>query len=344
LRIAQVSPLHESVPPKLYGGTERVVHELTEELVRLGHEVTLYASGDSVTSAELVAVTPSALRLTPECTDHLAHHMLLVELVARDARRYDIVHFHCDFLHFPLSRRLVPTHVTTLHGVLNAYDLAPLYREFADFPLVSISDAQRAPLPFANWQATIYHGYQPERFVFQPEEGDYLAFLGRFSPEKGPDDAIEIARRAGMPIKLAAKVDGADREYFRERIEPLLGAPGVEAIGEVDEAGKCAFLGNARALLFPIDWEEPFGLVMIEAMACGTPVVAYRRGSVPEVIEDGVTGFVVDDVEGAVAALGRIENLSRERCREAFERRFSAARMAGEYVEVYRRLLRRVAA
>jgi glycosyltransferase involved in cell wall biosynthesis len=332
------------VPPKLYGGTERVVYELTEELVRLGHEVTLYASGDSVTSAELVAVTPSALRLTPQCTDQLAHHLLLVELAARDAHRYDIVHFHCDFLHFPLSRRMVPTHVTTLHGVLNEYDLAPLYREFADFPLVSISDAQRAPLPFANWQATIYHGYQPERYLFQPAPGDYLAFLGRFSPEKGPGDAIEIARRAGLPIKLAAKVDAVDRDWFREQIEPLLELPGVEAVGEVDEAGKSGFLGGARALLFPIDWEEPFGLVMIEAMACGTPVIAYRRGSVPEVIEEGVTGFVVDDVEGAVAALGRIDEISRARCRETFERRFSAARMTQEYLEVYRRLLRRAAA
>jgi glycosyltransferase involved in cell wall biosynthesis len=336
--------LHESVPPKAYGGTERVVSDLTEELVRLGHEVTLYASGDSVTAAELVAVTPQALRLDPACVDQLAHHMLLVERVARDAQRYDLVHFHCDFIHFPVSRRVVPAHLTTLHGVLNEHDLASLYREFADFPLVSISDSQRRGLPFANWVATIHHGMPPSRFRFQSGKGDYLAFLGRFSPEKAPHEAIEIARRSGLPIRLAAKLDDVDRRYFEEKVEPLLGVPGVEAVGEVGEDAKSDFLGGARALLFPIDWEEPFGLVMIEAMACGTPVVAYRRGSVPEVIDQGVTGFVVDGLADAVAAVAAIDGLSRERCREVFEARFGVERMTRDYLDVYRRLVRKVAA
>jgi glycosyltransferase involved in cell wall biosynthesis len=344
LRIAQVSPLFESVPPALYGGTERVVSYLTEELVRSGHDVTLYASGDSQTSARLVPVCPQALRLAEGSVDHLAHHILMLELVARDAHRYDVVHFHCDYLHYPLSRRVVPVHVTTLHGRLDTPDLLPLYREFTDMPLVSISDAQREPLPFANWQATVYHGLPSGRFHFHAGAGDYLAFLGRISPEKRVDRAIDIAAKAGIPIRVAAKVDPADREYYESEIRALLEGADVEFVGEITEEQKDEFLGNARALLFPIDWPEPFGLVLIEAMACGTPVVAYRNGSIPEIVEEGVTGFVVDDRESATRAVERIGELSRERCRELFEERFSAERMARDYVRVYERVAERAAA
>jgi glycosyltransferase involved in cell wall biosynthesis len=339
VRIAQVAPLYESVPPQLYGGTERVVSFLTEELVAQGHEVTLFASGDSETSARLVAPCAQSLRLDPESVDHVAHHVLMLEMVAARAADFDLVHFHCDYLHYPISRRAVRRHVTTLHGRLDLPDLVPLYREFGDVPVVSISDAQRAPLPHANWRATVHHGLPLDLLRLQPEDGGYLAFLGRLSPEKRGDRAIEIARQAGLPLKVAAKVDDQDRDYFRQEIEPLLGEPGVEYVGEIGEAEKQEFLGGARALLFPIDWPEPFGLVMIEALACGTPVIAYARGSVPEVIEDGVTGFLVDDRGGAVAAVGRLDTLSRRRCREVFEERFSARRMARDYLGVYRGLL-----
>ncbi len=345
MRIAQVAPLYESVPPRLYGGTERVVSWLTEALVRQGHDVTLFASGDSVTKARLVAPVPKALRLDASCVDQLALHLILLEEVFRRRGDFDVVHFHCDYLHFPLSRRHRQPHLTTLHGRLDIPELPRLYHEYEGEPVVSISDAQRRPLPWLNWQGTVYHGLPPGLHTFRDGPGQYLAFLGRVSPEKGVDRAIEIARRLGRPLKIAAKVDRADRDYFKEQIEPLLrrSAPLVEFVGEVGGRDKDEFLGKATALLFPIDWPEPFGLVMIEAMACGTPVIAFRRGSVPEVIDDGVTGLIVDDVEAAVRAVGRVGELSRRRCREVFERRFSDERMARDYVALYARLARRAA-
>jgi glycosyltransferase involved in cell wall biosynthesis len=335
VRIAQVAPLYEAVPPKLYGGTERVVSYLTEELVRQGHEVTLFASGDSVTKADLVPACPRALRLDPTCKDSLAHHMILLEQVARLAHRFDIVHFHIDYLHFPLSRRLGVPHVTTLHGRLDLPDLPAVYDEFCDMPLVSISDAQRTPLPQANWQATVLHGLPTDLLAAREQPGKYLAFLGRISPEKRVDRAVEIARRVGLPLKVAAKVDAADRDYYREQIAPLFRDPLVEYIGEIGERDKAEFLGNAIALLFPIDWPEPFGLVMIEAMACGTPIVAWRCGSVPEVIDEGVTGFIVEDIEAAALAVAKAAALDRKRCRQVFEQRFCVARMARDYLRAY---------
>lgn len=337
LRIAQVAPLFESVPPRLYGGTERVVSYLTEELVRLGHDVTLFASGDSVTEARLVSCAPEALRLDPRCIDQLAHHVLMLERVFQDRTPFDLVHFHIDYLHFPLSRRRPVPQVTTLHGRLDIPDLVPLYQEFRDMPVISISDAQRAPLPQANWQATVPHGLPADLYAFHPDRGRYLAFLGRVSREKRLDLAIEIARRAGMPIRIAAKVDPANRAHFEQQIEPLLRQPHVEWLGEIGEAEKSHFLGGAHALLFPIQWPEPFGLVMIEAMACGTPTIAFREGSVPEVLEDGVTGFIVDGVDEAAAAVARIGTLSRRGVRAVFERRFSATHMAEAYLDVYAR-------
>ncbi|MCI0699636.1 MAG: glycosyltransferase family 4 protein [Planctomycetia bacterium] len=340
MRIAQVAPLYEAVPPKLYGGTERVVSYLTEELVRQGHDVTLFASGDSVTSARLVPACREALRLDKTCVDTLALHFVMLERVAREARHFDVIHFHVDYLHYPLSRRLGVPHVTTLHGWLNLPELNVLYDEFSDVPVISISNYQRRPLPRANWQATVYHGLPP--CPTQNEaSGDYLAFLGRISPEKRADRAVEIARRVGMKLRVAAKVDRADVEYYRAEIEPLFRDPLVEFIGEIGEDEKPAFLGNARAVLFPIDWPEPFGLVMIESMRCGTPVIGWRCGSVPEVIDDGVTGFIVDDLDEAVRAVDRLGELDRESIRDVFETRFSAARMAADYVAVYQRLLAR---
>ncbi len=341
MKIAQVAPLCESVPPQQYGGTERVVSYLTEELVRLGHEVTLFASGDSITGAELVAPCPAALRLDGSCRDPMAHHVRLLEMVFQHVHRFDLVHFHTDYLHFPLSRRHSFAHLTTLHGRLDIPDLRPLYREFDDMPLVSISDAQRHPLPDAGWLATVPHGLPEDLFTFRPEPGRYLLFLGRISPEKRPDRAIEIARRSGLHLKIAAKVDRADRVYYEEEIRPLLREAGsaVEFVGEVGGADKDRLLGEALALLFPIDWPEPFGLVMIEAMACGTPVIAFRNGSVPEVMEDGVTGFVVESVDEAVRAVGRVGGLSRDRCRGVFRERFGAARMARDYLDLYHRLV-----
>jgi glycosyltransferase involved in cell wall biosynthesis len=341
LKIAQVAPLYESVPPQCYGGTERVVSYLTEELVRQGHEVTLFASGDSVTAARLIAPCPRSLRLDAGCRDQLAHHLLLLDQVFEHAGEFDVIHFHCDYLHFPLSRRHTVPHVTTLHGRLDLPDQQPLYRHFADQPLISISDSQRRPLAWANWQGTVYHGLPLDLHTFRERQGQYLAFLGRISPEKRVDRAIEIARRVGMPLRVAAKVDAADRAYYEDEVRPLLDAagPAVEFLGEVGGKDKDEFLGNAYALLFPIDWPEPFGLVMIEAMACGTPVIAYRHGSVAEVMDDGVTGFVVQDIEQAVAAVGRVGGLSRRCCREVFERRFSAPRMAHDYLTIYRRLV-----
>ena len=339
MKIAQVAPLYESVPPKYYGGSERVVSYLTEELVRQGHDVTLFASGDSVTSARLVAACRRSLRLDKNCVDQLAHHIRMLDLLFRDAKDFDIVHFHIDYLHFPLTRREGIRSVTTLHGRLNIPDLAPLYREFRDMPVVSISDSQRRPLPWIGWQATVHHGLPENLYKFQEKPDGYLAFLGRISPEKRVDRAIQIARRTGMEIKIAAKVDDTDREYFETVVEPMLKDPLTEYLGEIGDGEKGDFLGRARALLFPIDWPEPFGLVMIEAMACGTPIIAYANGSVPEVIEHGVTGFLVEDLDDAVRAVERIPTLSRRRCREVFEERFSARRMAHDYVAVYERLV-----
>jgi glycosyltransferase involved in cell wall biosynthesis len=336
MRIAQVAPLYESVPPMCYGGTERVVSYLTEELVRQGHDVTLYASGDSRTEARLVPVCERSLRLDAACTDSLSHHVLMLERVVQDAAQYDVIHFHVDHLHFPLSRRISTPSVTTLHGRLDLPELVPLYREFAERPVVSISAAQRAPLPGIGWRGTVHHGLPMDLHQFRRGPGGYLAFLGRVSPEKGADTAVEIAQRTGMHLKIAAKVDRADRRYFEERVQPLLPGSTAEFVGEIGEEEKGEFLGNAKALLFPIDWPEPFGLVMIEALACGTPVIAFRRGSVPEVLEDGVTGFIVDGVDDAVRAVARIDELSRARCRAAFERRFSASRMAHDYLAIYR--------
>ncbi len=339
MRIAQVAPLHESVPPQLYGGTERIVSYLTEELVHQGHEVSLFATGDSVTRARLQAIVPQALRLDPHCRDALAYHILLLDAVVREAAEFDIIHFHTDYLHFPLARFLNTPQLITLHGRLDLPDLQPLYRRFADMPLVSISDNQRTPLPFVNWQETVYHGLPEDLYTFHAGTGDYLAFIGRISPEKRLDRAIEIAKRVGMPLRIAAKVDPVDRLYFDEKIRPLLTDPRVEYLGEIGEDEKNEFLGKAYALLFPIDWPEPFGLVMIEAMACGTPVIAFRRGSVPEVIEDGETGFVVDNIDEAVCAVKNTGNISRRRCRRVFTERFSAKRMTKDYIGVYRAII-----
>lgn len=346
MKIAQIAPLAESVPPRLYGGTERVVSYLTEELVRLGHDVTLFASGDSETRATLVACSPQALRLDAAIRDPLAPVTLMLEEVRRRANEFDILHFHLEHVHFPLFRSLARKTVTTLHGRLDLPEVAPLYREFRDMPLVSISASQRAPMPAGNWVGTVHHGLAEDICPFNPAfnqsaRSGYFAFLGRVSPEKGLDRAIEIVRRAGVPLRIAAKVDRADEEYFNEKIVPLLATPGIEFIGEVNEEQKPAFLGNAIALIFPIDWPEPFGLAMIESMSCGTPVIAWRRGSVPEVIDDGRTGFIVDSIEAAVAAVERAPRLNRLAVRNRFEERFSAARMAQDYLSVYRAIGRR---
>jgi glycosyltransferase involved in cell wall biosynthesis len=337
MRIAQVAPLFESVPPQLYGGTERVVSYLTEELVRLGHDVTLFASGDSVTSAHLIRCCERSLRLDEATRDHLAYQVLMLEEVAKRAAHFDLIHYHIDYFHYPLSRRQSTPQLTTLHGRLDLPELAPLYREYREMPVVSISDAQRAPLPHANWLATVHHGLPLDLLPFHPVPGSYLAFMGRVSPEKRLDRAIEIARRAGIELRVAAKVDPVDRSYFEAVIDPLLKGPYVEWVGEIGEADKGEFLGNALALLFPIDWPEPFGLVMIEAMACGTPVIAFAGGSVAEVVEPGVTGRIVGDVAGAVAAVASAAKMDRAACRRAFETRFSAARMASDYVALYER-------
>lgn len=340
MRIAQVAPLFETVPPRRYGGTERVVAWLTEELVRRGHEVTLFASAGSVTRARLVPCAPGPLRLTERCAGGIAWHVAMLEEVASRARQFDLIHFHVDQIHLPLARRIPTPSLTTLHGRLDQEGLEALYDTYSDAPLVSISDAQRAPLPRASWLGTVHHGLPLERMRFGRGGGGYLVFLGRIAPEKGPDRAIELARRARMPLKIAAKVDPADRAYFEREIRPLLG-PGVEMIGEVGELEKDELLGGAEALLFPIDWPEPFGLVMIESMARGTPVVARPRGSVPEVLEHGVTGFVAEDDDGALEALERVRELDRGRIRAVAERRFSVEAMADGYLALYARLLAR---
>ena len=338
MRIAQVAPLYERTPPRLYGGTERVVSYLTEELVRQGHDVTLFASGDSVTSAELIAPCERALRLDPDCCDALAYHIIMLDQVYRRASQFDVIHFHIDYLHFPTSRRQRVPQLTTLHGRLDLPELQHVYRQFRDMPLVSISNAQRRPLEWANWRATIFHGL-PEN-LYSPDRGAgrYLAFIGRISPEKRVDRAIEVAQRVGMPIRIAAKIDKVDAEYFQTQIKPMLDHPLVEFIGEITEDEKQELLGNAYALLFLIDWPEPFGLAMIEAMACGTPVIAFRNGSVPELVQEGVSGFVVDSMDQAAAAVYKVETLHRAACRKAFEDRFTVCRMARNYVAEYKRL------
>lgn len=340
MKIAQVAPLSESVPPRLYGGTERIVSYLTEELVRLGHEVTLFASGDSVTSAELVPCCPQALRLDTAVRDQLPHHLLMLEQVVRRAPSFDVIHFHVDLLQMPLVRAFASSTLTTVHGRLDLPDLVPFYRVFSEAQLVSISDDQRRLLRFANFVRTIQHGLPTDLLPFVAEpQGGYLAFLGRISEEKRPDRAIEIATRAGLPLKIAAKIDRVDEAYWRETIAPMIAMnPNVEYIGEIGEREKAAFLGNARALLMPIDWPEPFGLVMIEAMSCGTPTIAFRHGSVPEILEEGRSGFIVEDVAEAVRACGRIDALPREGVRAAFEERFTASRMAMDNLDVYRTL------
>jgi glycosyltransferase involved in cell wall biosynthesis len=339
IKIAQVSPLYESVPPKLYGGTERVISFLTEELVKQGHEVTLFASGDSVTSARLIPASESALRLNPSCEDQLVHHIGMLQRVLDESDHFDIVHFHIDYLHFPLSRLMRLPHVTTLHGRLNIPDLQPFYKMFNDMPVISISNEQRKPLADIHWVGNVYHGLPEDLFQPHYHTGKYLAFLGRVSPEKGLDHAIDISIQSGIPLKVAAKVDKNDQEYFEQRISKLLEHPLIEFVGEISEKEKNEFLGNAVALLFPINWEEPFGLVMIESLACGTPVVAYNRGSVPELINHGTSGFIVDNPEDAVKAVQNISLLDRQECRKYFEERFSARRMAQDYLKVYSQAL-----
>lgn len=338
MKIAQIAPLFESVPPKLYGGTERIVSYLTEELVRQGHDVTLFASGDSRTLARLWASSPQAFRSQSGAVNRDVPMILMQEQVfGVDAGRFDIIHSHLDFLGFPLSRRCATAVLTTLHGRLDLPELVPMYGEYADMPVVSISNAQRTPLPNANWQGTVYHGL-PELYTFHPNPGSYLAYLGRICPEKRPDHAIEIAKRVGIPIRIAAKIDPLDREYFETKIAPLLDHPLVEYLGEVTDAEKCDLLGNAVAVLCTYDWPEPFGIVLIEALACGTPVLAYRCGSIPEIIEDGVTGFICDDLDGMVAAIDRLPLIRRQRCRDSFKTRFTVERMVQDYLAIYQRM------
>jgi glycosyltransferase involved in cell wall biosynthesis len=340
MNIAQVSPLWESVPPDLYGGTERVVSYITEELVRLGHQVTLFASGDSKTAARLHAACPRALNMQAEGpVNRDAPLVLMLELAfGREAAQFDIIHSHLDFLAFPMSRRCTTPTLTTLHGRLDLPELRPVFEEYRDMPVVSISNAQRTPLPDANWHGTVYHGLPKDLYAFHPRPGSYLAFLGRISPEKRPDHAIEIAKRVGMPLRIAAKVDPADRAYFEGQIERLLDHPLIEYVGEISDAEKFDFLGDAAALLCPYDWPEPFGLVLIESLACGTPVLAYRRGSMPEIIDDGVTGFICNSLEEMAGAIDRIPLLTRQHCRWAFEERFTIHRMVEDYLALYERI------
>jgi glycosyltransferase involved in cell wall biosynthesis len=341
MKIAQVSPLYESVPPRLYGGTERVVSYLTEELVKQGHEVTLFASGDSITKARLRSCCDKALRLDSSCIDQIAPHFTLLEMVHKELENFDVVHYHLDYLHYPLSRRnhLVP-HITTLHGRLDLPELQPLYNEYRDIPLISISNSQQSALPLVNWKGTIYHGLPLELYKRNENPGKYLAFVGRVSYEKRIDRAIEIAKRTGIPLKIAAKIGKEDEEYYENILKPLLNDPLVEFVGEIGEKDKDEFLGNAMALLFPIDWPEPFGLVMIEAMACGTPVIGWRIGSVPEIIDQGVSGFIVESIEESVEAVKSISSLSRKVVRETFEKRFSASGMAKNYLELYEDMIK----
>ncbi|PHK94559.1 glycosyl transferase [Pseudoroseomonas rhizosphaerae] len=339
MRIAQISPLFEAVPPKLYGGTERVVSSLTEELVAMGHDVTLFASGDSVTAARLAAMRDQALRLDPTVKDWVAHYYKMVEQIAQRAGEFDIIHSHIDYFPLGLLDRQATPFLTTLHGRLDLPEFKMIYETYGHTPFVSISDNQRLPIPRLNWARTVLHGMPADRLTPQPVEQKYFAFLGRVSPEKGLDRAIRIAARAGVKLKVAAKIDDADRAYYNREISPLMNQPHVEYIGEINDSQKPEFLSGAHALLFPIDWPEPFGLVMIEAMACGTPVIAMRRGSVPEVLENGLTGFIIENEDEAVAAVPRIAELDRARIRRRFEERFTARRMAEDYVSVYQQLI-----
>lgn len=339
MRIAQVAPLYESVPPRLYGGTERVASWLTEQLVSLGHEVTLFASGDSVTNARLIPVCKKALRLDPDSVDPLAHHVAMVEQVFKQAEEFDLIHFHTDYLHFSLSRRVPVPCITTLHGRQDLPDLVPLYKEFSDVPLVSISDAQRQPLPWVNWVGTVHHGLPVNSLSLNERSGDYLAFLGRISPEKGLDRAIDIAIQSGKKLKIAAKIDRGDRAYFESRIKPLLDHPLIEFLEEIGASEKQEFLGNAAALLFPIEWPEPFGIVLIESLACGTPVIAHPFGSVPEIIQDQLVGYHVRTLEQAVEAVHRLGEIDRRECRSHFELNFTDERMAHDYVKLYHQII-----
>lgn len=340
MRVAQVAPLFESVPPRLYGGTERIVHYLTEQLIELGHDVTLFASRDSKTSARLCGQCERALRLDPQQCDPVAQHLCEIEEVAQRRNEFDIIHFHVDYLHFPISRRDRLRHLTTLHGRLDIPTLEPLYREYSEMPVVSISRSQQIPLPHANWIGTVHHGLPLNLLQYSDVPEDYLAFVGRVSPEKGLARAIHIAKAVGTRLRVAAKVDTADAVYFEKHIVPLLSDPAIEFVGEIAESEKSEFMGKAKALLFPVDWPEPFGLVMIEAMACGTPVIAFRCGSVPEIIEHGLTGFIVDDVEGAISATRRIGTLDRRAVRRGFERRFTVNHMALQYLKLYTKIAR----
>jgi glycosyltransferase involved in cell wall biosynthesis len=335
MRIAQVAPLYESVPPQLYGGTERVVSYLTEELVHLGHEVTLFASGDSVTRARLVASCSYALRLDPHCRDTLAPHIRMLSHVYRRAQEFDIIHCHTDYLGLPLARTTTTPTILTLHGRLDIPELIPMYNDHPEVRLISISDAQRIPLAHPNWMATVYHGIPPHLYSFHPQSGSYLLFLGRICSEKRPDSAIRVACRAGLPLRIAAKIDRADQEYFETTIRPLLDHPLIEFLGEVNEQQKRVLLGNALALLFPIDWPEPFGLVMIEALASGTPVIACPRGAVPEVLCDGVTGLLCESEDEMVEAVHHVAALDRAACRREFEQRFPVQVMGQNYLKVY---------
>jgi glycosyltransferase involved in cell wall biosynthesis len=339
MHIAQLAPLAESVPPKLYGGTERVVAWLVDELVELGHDVTLFASGDSRTKGDLHPVWPHALRLGRKGTDPNAASAVLLETVAKRAREFDVIHAHIDWLHLPLFSRLGVPFLTTMHGRLDLPGLSGTLKQFPDTSFVSISNHQRGPLPEANWIGTIQHGLPSGLFSPSYEKGSYLAFLGRLTAEKGPEAAIRIARAAGKPLRIAAKIPRAETSFFKKHLEPQVDGTHVQLVGEVDDAKKQPFLAEAAALLFPIDWPEPFGLVMIEAMACGTPVIAYPSGSVPEVVEDGVTGFIVENEEEATAAVHRLDELDRKKIRARFEQRFSAKRMARQYEDQYRKLV-----
>jgi glycosyltransferase involved in cell wall biosynthesis len=339
MKIAQIAPLYESCPPRLYGGTERIVSYLTEELVRLGHDVTLFASGDSQTEAALEPGCRTALRLDMSCQDPLVHHLIMLYRMRCQEHEFNILHFHTGYLHFPLFADLCNRTVTTLHGRLDLADLPIAMREFSMMPLVSISQAQRRPMTWANWYGTVHHGLPKDLYSLGDGSGQYLAFLGRISPEKRPDRAITIAKHTCLPLRIAAKVDRVDRVYHEANIEPLLDDPLIQFIGEISEVEKNAFLGNAIALLFPIDWPEPFGLVLIEAMATGTPVIAFGCGSVPEIIEHGVTGFIVDNIDSAIAAVSQVTELDRRVIRKRFEERFTVERMACDYIDIYNQIL-----
>lgn len=339
MKIAQIAPLYEAVPPKLYGGTERVVHYLTEELIKQGHDVTLFASGDSVTNARLISNVESGLRLKQDCTDSLAHHIVQIQEVIECAHEFDILHFHIDYLHFPFTNKLAIPSVTTLHGRLDIPDLQDVYNKFKSQNVISISKSQQKPLPQANWKGTVYHGLPENLHTKGQGNGDYLAFVGRISPEKGIAEAIEIAIASHTPLKIAAKIDNADKDYYEICIKHLLKHPLIEFNGEINETEKTEFMGNAKALLFPINWAEPFGMVMIEAMACGTPVIAFNCGSVPEVIDDNQSGFIVNSTKEAVKAISNLSQLSRNKVRELFKQRFTASRMAKDYLQIYNSII-----